>query len=167
VKHIRKMGAPHAYRLWLARVHGTNDADYRRLRNPLKSLVHESLLREQGWLCAYTMKRITADCSHIEHIKPESVCRDECPGSDLDYGNFLACFPRENAKGAPRYGEPCKGGWWKDNGKFFLSPLNRRCQMRFRFDIEGRISVVGDCAAATETMRLLRLHHLCPDLIHR
>lgn len=85
MKYIRKTGAPHEYLSWRNRVRGTLDEDYRCLRNPEKAGLHCALLREQGWLCAYTMRRIDENTSHIEHIKPEGLCRSDQAGSDLDY----------------------------------------------------------------------------------
>lgn len=57
--------------------------------------IREALCREQGGLCAYCMKKITADTSHVEHIVPQSACK---PGEDVAYGNMLAvCDGNEGA----------------------------------------------------------------------
>lgn len=58
MKYIQKAGAPHAYKAWCNRVSGTWEADYRELKNPEKADLHSHLLKEQGWLCAYTMQRV-------------------------------------------------------------------------------------------------------------
>lgn len=58
----------------------TPDQAYKRLRNPLKKDVRNSLIREQGRLCAYCMSRIpplnreTVEelYIHIEHIIPRN-----------------------------------------------------------------------------------------------
>lgn len=49
--------------------------------------IREALCREQGGLCAYCMRRIDPDSSHVEHIIPQSVCE---PGQDVAYDNMLA-----------------------------------------------------------------------------
>lgn len=38
--------------------------------------IKKALLREQGFICAYTLKRISLDSCHIEHLKPEELCRN-------------------------------------------------------------------------------------------
>ncbi len=91
-----------------AKVKGLSGKDaYEMLRNPLKSEVREALMREQGHLCAYCMRkipdqRITSDDTdlsdiYIEHIKPRSD--NLIPGyMALDYNNLLAvCSGNEKA----------------------------------------------------------------------
>lgn len=58
-----------------------------------KDDIREQLLREQGYLCAYCMRRISKDQMKIEHWYPEShMTDDEC----LDYYNMLGCCPGHN-----------------------------------------------------------------------
>lgn len=60
--------------------------------------IREALCFEQGGLCAYCMRRIDADTSHVEHIIPQSVCE---AGQDVAYGNLLAvCDGNERAGNA-------------------------------------------------------------------
>ena len=159
MKYIQKTGAPHEYMAWCRRVRGTPSEDFRSLQNPEKASLHEALLQEQGWLCAYTMRRVGNDSSHIEHIKPESLCRLARAGSDLDYENLVACFPRDGIGGEYRYGAQKKGDWWADDGHDFVSPLQQNCETRFRFDIDGNIEAVGNYPAAVKTIRVLALDH--------
>ncbi|WP_322156062.1 retron system putative HNH endonuclease [Paratractidigestivibacter sp.] len=57
--------------------------------------IREALCREQGGLCAYCMRRIDPDSSHVEHIIPQSACE---PGQDVAYDNMLAvCDGNEGA----------------------------------------------------------------------
>ena len=159
MKYIKKSGAPHEYRVWCRQVQGTQDADYRMLTRRQKDPLHLSLIEEQGWLCAYTMKRIGLASSHIEHIKPESLCRQDSPGSDLDYDNLVACFPREGMKRQHRYGAQLKDDWWENNGTDFISPLHSACEKRFQFDLDGSILAVKDHAGAKKTIEILKLDH--------
>ncbi len=79
----------------LASLRSTPDAsvDWGELKN--REPIRESLCREQGNLCAYCMRRISAGASHVEHIVPQSMCK---PGQDVDYNNMLAvCDGNENA----------------------------------------------------------------------
>ncbi|MFH1112869.1 MAG: retron system putative HNH endonuclease [Pseudomonadota bacterium] len=153
------MRPPPDYANWCNQVQGTVNEDYRCLQNPEKESLHKALLTEQGGLCAYTMRRVVKDTSHIEHIKPETLCRSERVGSDLDYDNLVACFPLEGAKQKYRYGAQQKGDWWENEGTDFVSPLNQRCESRFRFDLEGKISAVRKHTSALKTIQILRLDH--------
>src|SRR3989440_5576830 len=159
MKHIQKAGAPRGYSQWCATVTGTNKADYRELPATEKQALLAALIIEQGALCAYTMRRIGADSAHIEHIKPESRCRADWPESDLDYGNMVACFPRDGMKTAYRCGAQKKDNWWENDGAEFVSPLHAACESRFRFDLDGKIAAVVNYSAALATIRILGLDH--------
>lgn len=58
--------------------------------------LRESLLADQGYICAYCMRRIPVsdkganETSHIEHVVPQSnLTREEA----MDYGNMVICCP--------------------------------------------------------------------------
>jgi uncharacterized protein (TIGR02646 family) len=159
MKFIRKRGAPHSYAAWCIRVAGTAKADYRELPKHERTSLLSCLLTEQGWICAYTMKRVDVNNSHVEHIKPESCCREDAPGSDLNYDNVVACFPRDGMPCKYRYGAHAKDNWWKDNGRDFVSPLHPNCERRFQFDLAGNIKAVNNYPAATITINILGLNH--------
>lgn len=72
-------------------------AAYDKLRNPLKKQVRDSLVEEQGQLCAYCMCKIPrtdADLQItpiiIEHITPRDPVDGLDAGQGLDYYNFVA-----------------------------------------------------------------------------
>jgi uncharacterized protein (TIGR02646 family) len=159
MKHIQKEGCPRAYSQWCAAVAGTNKADYREIPTTEKQALLAALIKEQGALCAYTMRRIGTNSAHIEHIKPESRCRADRPGSDLDYGNMVACFPRDGMRTAYRYGAQKKDNWWENDGAAFVSPLHQACERRFRFNLDGKIMAVASHSAAMTTIRILGLDH--------
>jgi len=159
MKYVRKGGPPHDYSAWCQRMRGTANENYGCLQNPEKRSLHQALLREQGWLCAYTMRRIDKSSSHIEHIKPESVCRSERIGLDLDYKNLLACFPLDGMGRKYRYGAQWKANWWNDNGAEFVLPLSSSCESRFRFYVDGKIEPVGNHRSAITTISVLGLDH--------
>ena len=159
MKHIDKKGAPRDYQDWCKQVKGQTNEHYHRLQNPEKASLHGALIDEQGGLCAYTMRRISAASSHIEHIKPESVCRDDERGSDLDYKNLVACHPKEGMENPYRYGAQQKGSWWEDKGKDFVSPLHKQCENKFSFNLAGEIMAVGGNYAAQTTIDVLKLDH--------
>ncbi|MEK6299853.1 MAG: retron system putative HNH endonuclease [Acidobacteriota bacterium] len=159
MKYIKKAGAPHSYRIWYKQVCGTQDEDFRELKNPVKADLQRGLLKEQGWLCAYTMHRIDSHNSHIEHIKPESLCRAHQRGSDLYYENLVACFPRDGMKRENRYGAPKKDDWWEEDGADFVSPLHPACEKHFSFALDGEITAVNNHRAALATIKVLALCH--------
>ena len=112
-------------------------------REPVK----KSLLNEQGFLCAYTLKRIDFETCHIEHIKPEELCRKQIEQgegtlSDLDYKNMVACFPKSGVSGVSKekyFGAIKKGDWWAGDGKAFVSPLDADCENHFTFNSKGEV----------------------------
>lgn len=68
-----------------------------------------ALLRDQGYLCAYCMRRIPAndagtnETSRIEHIVPQSMLSDkEC----MDYDNMVICCPGA-LEGVDKYATHC------------------------------------------------------------
>jgi uncharacterized protein (TIGR02646 family) len=159
MKYIKKAGCPHAYSQWCAAVAGTDKSDWREIPADQKGLLLGALLAEQGGLCAYTMRRIDRDTSHVEHIKPQSRCRADLSGSDLDYSNLVACFPREGMNKAYRYGAQNKESWWENDGAEFVSPLQPTCERRFRFGLDGKINAANNHASALMTIEVLALDH--------
>lgn len=159
MKYIRKAGCPHAYSQWCSAVSGTSKSDWREVPLDQKTELLKAMNKEQGWLCAYTLRRIDADSSHVEHIKPQSRCRADVHGSDLDHSNLVACFPRDGMKTAYRYGAQLKDSWWDDDGAAFVSPLQSNCESFFRCGLNGKIKAVRNRAAAETTIEVLGLNH--------
>lgn len=58
---------------------------YDNLRTETKTAIRKSLLAEQGYLCAYCMKRISLQGATIEHYDPQSAQN----GTDMSYRNML------------------------------------------------------------------------------
>lgn len=159
MKFIAKNRPPKKYADWCKKVRGKENEDYRNLHSDERDPLKQALIKEQGALCAYTLKRIDMDSCHVEHIKPESVCRAEKRGSDLDYKNMVACFPKEDLKQPYRYGAKQKDNWWEDDGKQFISPLSQRCESLLSFDIRGKIFALNNDADALKTIEILKLDH--------
>ncbi|QSB29086.1 retron system putative HNH endonuclease [Flavobacterium sp. CLA17] len=130
-------------------------------RKPIK----EALLKEQGYICAYTLKRISLDSCHIEHLKPEELCRTHMADgietvSDLDYGNMVACFPKSSPKGIPKekyFGAIKKDDNWINNGTDYILPLQVKCENNFKYSKEG--TVEGTTVRGEITVILLGLNH--------
>lgn len=153
MKKIRKTNAPQELRNWIAE-NAELDHSYRTLLGSDAHLqLKTQLLEEQGYLCAYTGKRIVDETSHVEHLKPQSQCDD---GEDVDYRNMVACFPLSGGDVSFGYGAPLKGGWWQPAQ--FVSPLSVNCERRFSFAWSGHISAVPKVHGATiETIKVIGL----------
>lgn len=84
---------------------------YQKLKDPLKSTVRDSLVSEQGQLCAYCMCRIPrpdvgADAAPIiiEHVVPRNPEDGRDVGQGLDYRNLLVvCHGNRGKKGNRRF----------------------------------------------------------------
>jgi uncharacterized protein (TIGR02646 family) len=130
-------------------------------RKPIK----EALLKEQGYICAYTLKRISLDTGHIEHLKPEELCRKHMKEgvatvSDLDYNNMIACFPKEAPKGISKekyFGAVKKDDHWENNGNDYVLPLQANCEDHFQYNKLG--GVKGNTDRGRNTVSLLALDH--------
>jgi uncharacterized protein (TIGR02646 family) len=155
MKYVKKGGSPQKYSAWCRSVAGTNKERYDEVPGDIKKIVLAALANHQGEICAYTMRRIAAKTSHVEHVKPESVCRLEQRGSDLDFTNMVACFPRDGMPSSCRYGAQKKDNWW--NPALFVSPLSAACEKRFLFARDGAISAVANSKAAINTIEVLGL----------
>jgi uncharacterized protein (TIGR02646 family) len=158
MKRIIKAGQPAAYTQWRNRMKGQPNERYPVPNPPREDLVN-TLLSEQGFLCGYTMRRIDEETFHIEHIKPEWVCREELKGSDLDYENMIACFPKKTERNKTNYsyGAIYKDRWWEDNGLQFISPLNPNCETQFNCNLKGEI--IHTSNNAKKTIEVLKLDH--------
>ena len=159
MKYIEKTGCPHAYSRWCTAVAGTNQSDWRDVPSAQKGRILAAMIAEQGGLCAYTMRRIDENSSHVEHIKPQGRCREDLSGSDLDYTNLVACFPRDGMKAPYRYGAQRKDNWWDNDGAEFVSPLRPVCERVFRFRLDGEIEPIHNRTEARTTIAVLGLDH--------
>lgn len=139
----------------------------------VKSAMLSDLLKEQGYLCAYTMQRITVNTAHIEHIYPRSKTKEQVIEEkrlqreqnnpnfrlvpkyqhlELEWDNLLATFP---ANGSCDYGEKQKENYDPENG--FISPINLNVSSNFKFKTNGEIE--GLTEEAKTTIDILKLNH--------
>jgi len=161
MKRIEKRAEPLVLRQWKKKNEKFPDAWYRSHRFPVQE-VNESLVDEQGCICAYTMIRITPETSHNEHLKPQTVSKSEVPpkySETTDYYNLVACYPNTgNLKHKCPYGADGRGDAW--NPDLMITPLMGNCESLFSFSANGEVSPAnaGD-AAAEWTIATLRLDH--------
>lgn len=104
---IKKGSEPNA---WM-RYRLTQGAEFRAIPE-----LKDSLLKEQGYLCAYCMARIDKDHMKVEHFKPQSLY----PQDIFVYGNLLAC-----CLGKTQEKSHCDTS--KGNAEVSLSPLSPSC----------------------------------------
>ncbi len=117
----------------------------------------ESLLAEQGGLCAYTGRRIDLGSAHVEHLIPQTHCER---GQDVAYDNLVACWPQPNGPHG-HFGAHAKGSWPSPaETDQFVSPLRKGCESRFVFNQRGEINPANPAdPAAAATIRKLKLDH--------
>lgn len=158
MKYIKKQQPPHELIAWtkaesLDLDGQPMDWSYADMESPVRQAVKVSLLQEQGGLCCYTGRRITFQSSHIEHLKPQSLCEGH---EDTDYANLLAAFPAPNTSQC-KYGAHARGNWFDE--RLFVHPLRRDCELRFRYTKNGKVAPANpEDAGAKETIHQLRLN---------
>lgn len=92
MKHINKNQPPQDFIKWKNQANEDWQPSWNNFQKPEKKSVHNSLLKEQGFICCYCSRRIKRTDSHIEHLKP----RNKYPKLVLDYDNFLASCQGES-----------------------------------------------------------------------
>ena len=160
MKRIRKTHPPKVLRDWFEE-NKYLDCSYDALvGKPAHVELKKHLIKEQGFLCAYTGRAVDENNSHVEHLKP----RKKCVGNeDIEYHNMVACFPFNGGDQSYGYGAPIKAGWWDET--LFISPLYSECERRFAFSWSGRIQETPkNHAAAKKTIAVLGLSH--KNLVH-
>ena len=135
MRSIDKRPEPTPFRTWKASGNEDWQPTYSDLRQPLKNLVHEALLAEQGWVCCYCEGRVSLDSrsSHIEHLIPQQAA-DEARA--LDYANLLASCDTNSVHCGHR-----------KSGRFLpVHPLMTDCANFFEFGSAGTIAPSADGA---------------------
>lgn len=127
--------------------------------------VLQALVKQQGGLCAYTMLRISTATAHIEHLKPQTLCRREDAAlleqslpplrEDVEWQNLVACTPAPNTPKLP-YGAHEKRDWW--DADLFVSPYQANCEVHFHFSKNGTVSPAAGNSAAVKTINILKLN---------
>lgn len=76
--------------------------NYDTMPTDLKDVIRQQLLTEQGYLCAYCMRRINLDTVQIEHyIAQHPADGDYDPALTIDYSNMLGVCPGNKCEGLP------------------------------------------------------------------
>ena len=189
MRYVRKGAEPRTLLNWKS----LNQATPQNLKYGLAGFPAEQvrceLLKQQHYLCAYTMIRLKtpAECDatnktrkscHIEHILPlnrgDLVSRKAAGedvkdvinfrgGEDIDFTNMIACFPPSADSIHCDYGASYKGDYDPYDNPNFISPLNPSVEIHFQFLADGSIEALTD--KGVETIEALQLNHI--ELRHR
>ncbi|AXW87006.1 retron system putative HNH endonuclease [Brenneria goodwinii] len=100
---------------------------------PIKVEIRTYLLAEQGYLCAYCMKRISTDSMKIEHW----ACQHDHPELELSYKNMLGCCMGNEGK--PKNLQTCDTRKGSDCIKFNPSEPNHHVNDLIKFHGDGKI----------------------------
>ena len=150
MKQIVKNPEPKEFSEWKAIDRMAHRPNWDRVRPPIKNTIHESLMREQGFICCYCEARVTMENSHIEHYRPITKYR----ALQLVYTNLHCSCLRQQSAGVPDHCGHRKASWFDE--KLLVSPLEVNCENRFRFIANGEIfpRSCHDSAAETTIRRL-------------
>lgn len=168
MRWIQKKNEPPQLAQWRARYAGDINFGYKLMRGDedvVKAII-DTLLEEQGYLCAYTGLRIEDSSCHIEHVRPQEDCFAAGEAEQtVAYTNMVACYPSPNQKGKTLFGAVLKGNWPSTQEAYlFISPLTQSCEDRFTFTLQGKIKYREGDAAAEKTIEKLGLNE--GDLIN-
>lgn len=147
MRHIKKSAPPHELKAWFDGQPESN-RDFRNdfhVREPVIS----SLLKEQGYLCAYTGIQIDLSTSHIEHLYPYQLCRKEPGNRDVDYENLVAAYPKDEQREIG-FGAKKRNNWYDKT--LFITPLDPRCEQLFKYRLSGKVERNRTHKAAAEIM---------------
>jgi uncharacterized protein (TIGR02646 family) len=147
MKYIQKNQEPRSLTEWNQKL-GGKIRDWKSFDKSVKNDVYESLLKEQGFICAYCSRPIIRTNCHIEHYRPKSVYKQ----LTFEYNNLIASCQGEDEK-KPRTPVHCghkKGAWYDE--ELMISPLDSNCEKYFKYAGSGQIIAVdGEKQAAANT----------------
>ena len=145
MKRIMKEAEPAEFSSWKEQDRMAHRPNWNRVPATVRETVHESLMREQGFICCYCESTIVKDDSHVEHFRPVR----RFPAKQLDYDNMHCSCQRDPSPDKPRHCGHRKGSWFDE--KLLISPLEAGCEDRFRFTAYGDVFPRSDHDTAAET----------------
>jgi uncharacterized protein (TIGR02646 family) len=127
VKHITKEREPPSLTQHRLKAHATY-GNYEE-----KDDLRETLLREQGGICCYCMRRIDYQNMKIEHW----ACQDKHSDRQLDYRNLLgAC---DGGEGTPKRLQHCDTHKGDDDIRVHPADSTHNCEDYVRYQADGTI----------------------------
>ena len=151
MKQIVKVAEPEGFSRWKRGDRMAHRPNWNRVPAGTREEIHESLMREQGFICCYCEASIVKADSHIEHFRP---IRDFSQ-LQLDYLNLHCSCQRDQSPGEPRHCGHRKGSWF--DADLLVSPLDADCEVRFEFTANGDVFPRDDDPAAEKTIQRLGL----------
>lgn len=142
MKYIAKGASPQEFEDWKGLQNEDWIPTWNNFRNPEKSIVRESLLNEQGYICCYCGGRIRNNhTTEIEHLKPRSICTEH---EKLNYGNLLASCNGGRLRNKASVELSCNAR--RGDNILNINPLESNCEERFLYTASGEIipKVEGD-----------------------
>jgi uncharacterized protein (TIGR02646 family) len=133
----------------------------------VRQSIIDQRLKDQGYLCAYTMLRIHEDSCHVEHIYPRSCSYAKgYPEKSVEYANMIACYPLQ--KSGDKRGKCPFGAEARGNEPLGLHPLDPTCEQRLRYKSNGEVVATNPSDNNAINIidaagKLLRLNH--PKLV--
>ena len=105
-----------------------------------KDVLREALLKEQGFICGYCMRKIENDSQamSIEHY------REQCnfPKKDLDFDNMLAvCSGYWNNDTKNTTCDTKRGSFDKSQQSLTINPFDKNQMAKIQFSTTGKISI--------------------------
>jgi uncharacterized protein (TIGR02646 family) len=114
----------------------------------VKEAIKGQRLRDQGFLCAYTLLRIDQNSAHIEHLVPRATSNaNGVPEQTVEYGNMVACFPLNGGDKSHGFGAPVRG-----TTPLVVTPRQQNCATFFKFTPNGRVEPAQPGNFAVRTM---------------
>lgn len=109
-----------------------------------KNDVREALLREQGYLCAYCMSRITKDQMKIEHWIPQNggdyypeYAKEDLDELGISYTNMLGVCEGVIAAGGEKH-TTCDTHW--QERRIEVNPLSQASVDKITYTSQGEIN---------------------------
>jgi uncharacterized protein (TIGR02646 family) len=157
VKRIKKRREPPALVAWKQQANDDWTPTYAELAEPPRDALVPALLDEQGCICCYCMRRISAADSHVEHFRPQG----QYPELALTYSNLHASCQGEYDRSPPvhcghhKANLPLRGS---DDEAALIAPTDRNCENRFRYTGAGEIHPIEEADdGAARTIAILNL----------
>ena len=123
-----------------------------------RRMLREALIKEQGKICCYCMRRIYNNSAHIEHFFPQESFRD----MDLTYENmFASCNGEATIILDDEHCGHRKNNWFRDD---MLSPTDAEVEKVFKYSANGKISAVRNRPSSNVAQDMI--HNLGLDSFH-
>ena len=147
--YINKGSEPMMLRAHKSKPH----SNYNNLDKDTLDSIRDSLLNEQGYICAYCMKRIEKSNMKIEHYISQSFCNEKA----LDYSNMLGVCSGNMGSGGKN--KTCDTHRSIRNQTLTVSPLDQTSIAAITYSSNGEITS-DDANIKYDISETLNLNHI-------